>query len=118
LPAFLGEWVFGEYVLTKWNNPVTTLAWARLPMLLLTLALGLLVYVCARRLGGRLGGILSLSVYVSTPALLAFGVLVHTDIAITLFSLLTIWRYAAIWENPGKRNILLFALCFAGALLS
>ena len=50
--AFLGEWVFGEYVLAKWNDPVATLAWARLPMLLLTLVLGLVVYLCARRLGG------------------------------------------------------------------
>jgi hypothetical protein len=118
IAAFLGEWVFGEYLLTKWNDPVATLAWARLPMLLLTLMLGLVVYLCARRLGGEPGGILCLSIYVCMPAFLAFGTLVHTDIAITLFSLLTIWRYAAIWENPGKRNILSFALCFAGALLS
>ncbi len=116
--AFLGEWVFGEYVLAKWNDPVATLAWARLPMLLLTLVLGLAMYLYARRLGGELGGILCLSVYVCTPVFLAFGTLVHTDIAITLFSLLTIWRYAAIWENPGKKNIWLFGLCFAGALLS
>src|SRR6202008_708855 len=39
-PARLGQWVFGEWLLTKWNNPLTTLAWARLPMLLLTLVLG------------------------------------------------------------------------------
>ncbi len=46
--AFLAEWVFGEYVLAKWNDPVSTLAWARLPMLLLTLVLGLVVYLYAR----------------------------------------------------------------------
>src|SRR5712664_83904 len=39
-PAFLGEWVFGDWLLNKWNDPVITLAWARLPMLLLTLLLG------------------------------------------------------------------------------
>src|SRR6266852_5946055 len=38
--AFLGQWVFGEWLLEKWNEPKTVLAWARLPMLLLTLALG------------------------------------------------------------------------------
>jgi len=52
-PAYMGQWVFGEWLLTKWNNPVTTLAWARLPMLLLTLALGWVLYVYARRLGGN-----------------------------------------------------------------
>jgi hypothetical protein len=39
-PGYLGEWVFGDYLLTRWNNPRTTLAWARLPMLLLTIAGG------------------------------------------------------------------------------
>jgi len=39
-PAYLGQWVFGEWLMTKWNNPVPVLAWARLPMLLLTLILG------------------------------------------------------------------------------
>jgi len=116
--AFLGEWVFGEYLLTKWNDPVTTLAWARLPMLLLTLVLGWLVFACARRLGGNWGGLLCLGVYVSTPAFLAFGPLVHTDMAVTLFTLLTLWRFAEIWQNPSRRNGILFGLSLAGALLS
>ncbi len=86
LPAFLGRWVFGDWLLERWNDPKSVLAWARLPMLLLTLALGCAVYLYARRLGGVWGGLLCLSVYVSTPAFLTFGPLVHTDLAVTLFS--------------------------------
>src|SRR5260370_32139550 len=81
-PAFMGQWVFGEWLLTKWNDPLTTLAWARLPMLLLTLVLGWVVYEYARRLGGNWGGLLGLSIYVSTPGFLAFGPLVPTDISV------------------------------------
>ena len=88
-PAYIGQWVFGEWLLTKWNNPVTTLAWARLPMLLLTLVLGWVVYAYARRLGGNWGGLICVSIYVSTPAFLTFGPIVHTDVAVTLFTLLT-----------------------------
>jgi 4-amino-4-deoxy-L-arabinose transferase-like glycosyltransferase len=117
-PAYMGQWVFGEWLLTKWNDPVRTLAWARLPMLLLTLALGWVLFVYARRLGGNWGGLLCLSVYVSMPAFLAFGPLVHTDIAVTLFSLLTLWRFAENWQNPSRGNALLFGLALAGALLS
>src|SRR5262249_45110328 len=84
-PAYLGQWVFGEWLLEKWNEPKTTLAWARMPMLLLTLVLGCMVYVYARRLGGVWGGLLCISVYVSTPAFLSFGPLVHTDLAVTRF---------------------------------
>ena len=117
-PAFMGQWVFGEWLLTKWNDPVSTLAWARLPMLLLTLALGWVVFAYARRLGGNWGGLLCLTIFVSTPAFLAFGPLVHTDIAVTLFSLLALWRFAEIWQNPSRKNVVIFGLCLAGALLS
>src|SRR5713226_7004377 len=116
--AFLGQWVFGEWLLEKWNEPKTVLAWARLPMLLLTLALGYAVYAYARRLGGAWGGLLCLSVYVSTPAFLTFGPLVHTDLAVTLFSLLTLWSFAETWQNPSRKNTMIFALSLAGALLS
>lgn len=116
--AGFGEWAFGEWFLDRWNKPESVLPWARLPMLLLTLALGWVIYVYAKRLGGVWGGLLSLSVYVSTPAFLAFGPLVHTDIAVTLFSLTTLWTFAEVCREPSRRNVAWFALSFAAALLS
>src|SRR5207253_1413644 len=62
-PAYMGQWVFGEWLLERWNDPKTLLKWARLPMLLLMLALGCAVFVLARRLGGAWGGLLCLSLY-------------------------------------------------------
>jgi 4-amino-4-deoxy-L-arabinose transferase-like glycosyltransferase len=118
LPAFLGQWVFGDWLLERWNDPNSVLAWVRLPMLLLMLALGCAVYWYARRLGGTWGGLLCLSVYVSTPAFLAFGPLVHTDVAVTLFSLLALWTFAEMWQQPKRKNVVLFGLSLAGALLS
>src|SRR6267142_1317023 len=117
-PAYVGQWVFGVWLLEKWNEPKMVLAWARFPMLLLTLALGWAVYACAKRLGGAWGGLLCLAVYVSTPAFLTFGPLVHTDLAVTLFSLLSLWAFAELWQEPNRKNALLFGLCLAGALLS
>jgi hypothetical protein len=116
--AYMGQWVFGEWLLEKWNEPRAVLAWARLPMLVLTLALGWGMYVFGRRLGGAWGGVLCLVAYMSMPAFLAFGPLVHTDIAVTLFSVVTLWRFAEIWREPSKRNVLLFGLALAAALLS
>jgi hypothetical protein len=116
--AYLGEWIFGEWVLDHWNDPVKTLAWARLPMLLLTLGLGWIVFTYARRFGGDWAGLLCLSVYVSAPLFLTFGPLVLTDVAVTFFSLLTLWWFAELWRQPSRRNVVLFALFLAGALLS
>jgi len=75
------------------------------------------VRVCAVAWRG-LGGLLCLSVYVTAPAFLVFGPLVHTDIAVTLFSLITLWRFAEVWREPSRKNSVLFGLGFAGALLS
>ncbi len=117
-PAYLGQWVFGDWLLTKWNEQATVLVWARLPMLLLTLALGWIIFNSARQLGGDWAGLLCLVVFVSSPAFLTFGPLVLTDVPVTLFSLITIGRFADLWKNPTKRNAFLFGLSFAGALLS
>src|SRR5579864_161935 len=57
-PAYLGQWVFGEQLLEHWNNPQTVLKWARLPMLLLTLLLGVAIFVFAKKLGSPWGGVL------------------------------------------------------------
>jgi hypothetical protein len=117
-PAYLGEWVFGEWVLGRWNTPQSTLLWARLPMLLLTLLLGWILFRLGRRLGGDWGGLLCLAAYTSTPTFLAFGPLVLTDMAIALFSVLTLWTLGDLWRNPDRRNTRRFALALAGALLS
>jgi hypothetical protein len=116
-PAYVSQWVFGDWLLTKWNDEATVLAWARFPMLLLTLALGCTVFRCGRRLGGDWAGLLCLTVFATTPAFLAFGPLVLTDMAVTLFSLLTIWSLADMWKNPTKRSAFLFGTSFAAALL-
>jgi hypothetical protein len=117
-PAYLGQWVFGDWFLQRWNDPTSTLALARLPMLLLTLVLGWVVFVQARQLGGDGAGLLCLSVYVSTPLFLVFGPLVHTDAAVTLFTLLTLWTFGDLWQEPSPWRCKRFGLCLAGALLS
>jgi Dolichyl-phosphate-mannose-protein mannosyltransferase len=116
--AFVGEWLFGEWVLTRWNDPVRTLEWARLPMLLLTLILGWVVFACARKMGGDWGGLLSLSAYVSAPVFIVFGPLVLTDLAVTLFCVLSLWQFAELWQEPSRKTAVRFGLCLAAALLT
>ena len=118
IPAFAAQWVFGDAVLGRWNDWKATLMWARLPMLILTLLLGWFVYHYGVRLGGSSGGLLCLTVYVTTPAFLVFGPLVLTDLPVTLFSLIALWRLGDIWAAPSRRNALLFGAAFGASLLS
>jgi hypothetical protein len=115
---YLGEWVFGHWVLMSWNDPHSTIFWARLPMLLLTLLLGLVIYVYGSTLGNPWGGLFSLSAYVTMPAFLVFGPLVLTDIPVTLFCVLTIWQFPEMWRSPSRGTVLKFGAALAGALLS
>jgi len=114
----LGEWVFGHWLIAQWNDPIATVFWARLPMLCLTLVLGIVIFVYGSRLGDPWGGLLSLCAFATMPVMLAFGPLVLTDMAISLFALLTLWAFANMWRSPSRHTVLRFALAFGGALLS
>jgi hypothetical protein len=115
---FLGEWVFGHWFLMRWNDPYSTLMWARVPMLLMTLLLGLTLFIFGSRLGSPWGGLLCLSAFVTMPAFIAFGPLVITDIAVTLFWVLTVWQLPNMWRSPTRGTVVQFGLALAGALLS
>ena len=118
-PAFISQWSFGHLLLFRWNDPTTTMAWGRLPMLLLMVALGALIYYYGNRLGGEWGGLLAVTLYASMPAFLTFGPLVLTDVPVTFFVLLTMWTFAALWESDGeKRRVWAFSLALAAALLT
>ena len=114
----LGEWIFGQWVIARWNEPLSTVFWARQPMLILTLILGLVLFLYGSRLGDPWGGLLCLCAYATMPVMLAFGPLVLTDIAITLFVVLTLWAFASMWQCPSRGTIVLFGLALGGALLS
>lgn len=116
--AYMLQWVFGDAVLGRWNDWKSTLMWARMPMLLLTLLLGWFLYHYATSIGGTWGGLLCLLVYVTTPAFLVFGPMVLTDLPVTLFTVMALWQFGEIWSEPSRRKSLLFGLAFSGALLT
>lgn len=115
---FLGEWVWGHWLLMRWNNPYPTLMWARTPMLLMTLLLGLVIYRLGTRLGGVWGGLLCLSAYVSMPAFITFGPLVVTDVVVTLFWVLAVWQLPEMWRSPSRGTVIKFGVTLAAAFLS
>ncbi len=116
--AYGAQFIFGDAVLGRWNDWRSTVLWARFPMLILTLVLGWVVYRYGDRIGGPWGGLLCVAAYVTTPAMLVFGPLVLTDLPVTLFTLIALWRLGEIWDSPSPRNALLFGAAFGASLLS
>jgi hypothetical protein len=117
-PAFFCQWIFGDAVMGRWNSWRSMVVWARVPMMLLALLLGWIIYHYGTRLGGFEAGLLCLALYVSTPTVLVFGPLVLTDLPVTSFTVLCVWRLAELWNSPSNRNAFLFAFALAGALLT
>ncbi len=115
---YLGEWVFGHWFAVKWNDPYTTIFWARMAMLLVTLLLGWMIYVFGTKLGNAWGGLLCLCFYATMPTFLTFGPLVLTDVVFTFFALLAMWTFADMWRSPGRNTVVKFGSAFGGALLS
>ena len=77
--------------------------WARVPMIMLTLALGLLIFVFARDLFGPRAALFAVALFALEPTVLAHGRVVQTDIPATFGFLLTVFalhRYlrARTWK--------------------
>jgi len=114
----LAEMPFGAWIVTRWNDPVATLRWARLPMLLLLLAMGLVIYRYGERLADGWGGAFALCWFATMPTFLTFGPLVLTDTAVALFSLVALWTFATMWRDQSPPATRRFALALTLALLS
>ena len=94
------------------------LFWARVPMILLTVALGGLIFACGRRLFGARAGLLALALFCLEPTVLAHGPIVHTDIPASL-AYLSWWaalaRYSA---RPGWPRAALLGVATGAAIVT
>ncbi|NUS77709.1 MAG: phospholipid carrier-dependent glycosyltransferase [Streptomyces sp.] len=73
------------------NDPWRVMLWARLPVIVLTLAFGLVVFAFARDLMGSPGGLLALALYAFSPDLITHGSLATLDVPAAGFLLTSVW---------------------------
>lgn len=92
-PGFKGnQSELGRHVLYEAGNDADRLMLlARLPMILLTLALGLVVFAFARDLTGPTGALVALGLYAFAPNIIAHGSLATLDVATAGFLLTSTW---------------------------
>jgi hypothetical protein len=104
--------------------------WARVPMIALTLALGLLTFVFARDLFGARAALLAVLLFALEPTILAHGRVVQTDIPAAFGFLLTVfalYRYlrAPSWKGAcglgaaaGVAMLAKYSMIFLGPCLA
>jgi hypothetical protein len=115
------------------NNPDNFAAlsfWPRIPMILLSVVLGLVIFRFARELFGAFAAVLAVALFVLEPTVLAHGRVVQTDIPATLGYLvlfISLYRYAndrslkhAAWIGLAAGFALLakFSMLLAGPILA
>ena len=99
------------------NNADLMLFAARIPMALLTLLLGLLIFIVSSKFWGTKAGLLSLILYTIEPIILAHGHLVTTDIGVALGYLLATYTLWVLMKDPKWRNVIWFGLALGVAEL-
>lgn len=78
------------------NDPWRLMLFARLPVIVLTLSSGLIVFAFARELAGAVGGLAALGLYAFSPDVIAHGSLATLDVPTAGFVLASVWL---LWRS-------------------
>jgi hypothetical protein len=112
------QWRFGARFLYAWGNDADRLLfWGRLPIVLLSLVLGLYVFRWSVERFGPRAGIFGLLLYAFCPNVIAHSRLVTMDVALSTFATLTfyyVWRYV----RDGTRRAAILAGISLGLALA
>lgn len=100
------------------NRPESLLQQGRAMVALLGMAAAWLVYRCSRELFGRVGGLVSLTLFVFSPHMLAFGGIVSTDMSITLLLFASTWCVWRLLHEITAGRVLASLGCFSLLVLA
>lgn len=106
----------GQHLLYRsGNDPWRVMLLARLPMIVLTLLFGLVVWAFGRDLFGPVGGLVALALYAFSPDIIAHGSLATLDVPAMGFLLTSVWL---LWRARGRpwRYLPLAALALGAAM--
>ncbi|MFC1570442.1 ArnT family glycosyltransferase [Candidatus Omnitrophota bacterium] len=113
--------VFGRLFFFEYNsNAEEIIFWSRVPIILLGVFMGLLIFQWSRRIYGTNAGILALFLYAYSPAMLGNSAIAMVDIGGSFFILLAVYQYWSFLknENKGFLAILVTGVCFGLAQAS
>ena len=114
----INQWEAGWYMIYEaGNDPARVLFWARLPMMLLMIGLGLFLFKWARELYGKKIGLIVLTLFAFYPDILGHGRLVTTDIAAAFGFLTSTYYFDKALQSPTWKKTLVAGLIFGLAQL-
>ncbi len=113
------QWSAGQYLL--YNNRIDhfwLLFWARLPIMLLSILLGLIIFKWSKDLFGPLGGLIALLFYAFDPTVIAHSRWITTDLGIAAFMIAALYFFSRFMRKPTLLRAVIFSLVFGLALVA
>jgi hypothetical protein len=106
-----GQWSLGtEFLYGSGNDADEIIFWSRLPLILVALLLGFLIYRWTKELAGTVAGLLALLLYVADPNIIAHSHYVTTDIGIAASLFSAFYFFVRFLRDPSRKNIILSGL--------
>jgi 4-amino-4-deoxy-L-arabinose transferase-like glycosyltransferase len=105
-PVLRGHDVFEAFWEANTDKLEAISFWARVPMILLTLLLGILIYTYARKLGSVRAGCLAVMMFSLEPTILAHGRIVQTDVPAAFGYLLFFFALQRLVEAQTTRRFI------------
>ena len=113
-----GQWDMGHaFFFEAGNDPESLVFWARIPMILLSLLTGWILFLWVRKEFGNGTALLTLTLYAFSPTIIAHSRFVTTDIGATLGFLIGCITFTNFLRNPSWKNTALAGIAFGLAQL-
>ncbi len=114
----INQWEAGWSLLYRsGNNTSLVLLLARLPMLLLALGLGVVLFLFSKKYWGKKVALIVLALYAFYPDVLGHSHLVTTDIAAAFGYVITIWAFDNLMKRKTKKALVIAGIVFGLAQL-
>ncbi len=113
------QWLFAKEILYESElSADTILLLGHIPIMLLSVLLGIFVFKWSRELFGIYGGLLALTLYCFSPTIIAHSRYVTTDVGMAAFYFITIYYFYKYLKERKKSQLILSALFCSFAIVS
>lgn len=113
------EWEYADYLLYHSIFSVDTmLLIGRIPLMLVSILLGWLIYKVSSSFFGPWGGVLSVALYAFDPNIIAHSRYITTDLSFTAAAFWCVVRFDRLFQKPTRSNAILFSVAIVIAGLT
>ena len=103
-----GQWAAGRHLLWEaGNDPDKIIFWSRIPIVILSLLLGLFIFKWTKELAGMMAGLLAFTLYSFDPNILGHNHYVTTDLGVMAFLTFSFYYFIRFIKKPTWKNALI-----------